>query len=935
MMRPTAFRWMMILTLAWTATAALGGAAFEPLDAARRAAIVGAAPQPVRLDTTAQVRLVDTIDCANPNDPHPMADDGTSRITDSPLGAYRETAINDNSFFAYRFFVDNPRRPHLVVAEYPDDDERIATIFFHEEPMKGLYNSDFHVEGGYYTGAELPVTGGAGLFQAYVWPITESPAIVCHNQRPGKRAALRRIWVYEILGDLPAAGVNEPAGEPTRRIGSFFEDTRMLRFNFGGYGPAGAERLMAFLSHTGQNLFAFDAVLYNYPKCSLPQFGQGNNDTESILAAADKHGIEVIAVFDPTAGFKVNGIETGDLTDAAVRQGWMEALEAFVDTYGSHRSLKGISFGGPAGCNRMIYPGLGAFQQQIHAMVQRKRPDLTVHVYFGYHFLHRFMFLGEAFRPDTIVTAWEEQPDRTFRQALADKVAAYYNSIHLDMDDYRDRPGMRVHRSFYPNDHRCFRYYPLRTPRYPIFLDFNEASEVAALTAGAQGACLFGNYFEVTTGLFGGEAGNFWWDRTWIAPQINPAEPFFNAPYANALAQSDVVQILNASWVEPTVGGPQKVLQFARAYRTLPARPFETVASKDFVVVRQLRGAKGTYVYVLNNHYTAAEVALTLDGAAVATDLVEGTTVADATKVAVGPYELRTFRLDAPRAVTGVQVARRPAAYDKLRQDVRRLGELIARAKNEGPEEISAAYVNTHARARELLDAGEVQQAADVLGAMPAHELQLRIDLAGKRPAVTAAAPPAAFALDGDLREWTAGPSLRIETRENIIVDRWVFNRWEGPEDLSATVAVARDGARIIIAFRVCDEVSRPGDAISFEFDADEYDHRGDGGRFDRVVAVAAPEQGERRGADQVVVRTADGYAGELVIDLADLNLQPGRPLGFHVNLADMDMDPEEFARLIKGRRDWRRETRLEWPAGNDNYIGTRDPRSCGWLVVE
>ncbi len=926
--------WIVLLAVAAAASSAPAGAPFEPLDPARRAAIVQAAPEPADLETTARLRLVDYIDCADPDDPHPLADDGTSRITASPLGAYRETAVNDNCFFAYRFFVDHPTRPHLVVAEYPDDDERIATLFFHEAPMRGLYNSDFHVEGGYYTGAELPVTGRLCTFQAHLWPITDAPAIVCHNQRPGKRAALRRIWVYEITGDLPAADVHEPAGEPTRRIGAFFEDTRMLKFNFGGYGPTGANRLMSFLKHTGQNLFAYDAVLYSYPKCKLPPFGdRGNDDTESILAAADHHGIDVIAVFDPTAGFQVNGVATGDLTDPAARRGWLEALEAFIDTYGTHRSLKGISFGGPAGCNRMRYPHLGEFQQQIHAMVQRKRPDLTVHVYFGYHFLHRFMFHNEDFRPDTIVAAWERQPGRTFREVLAEKVAAYYDSIHLDMADYRDRPGMRVHRSFYPNDHRCFRYYPLRTPRYPIFLDFNEAAEVAALTEGAEGACLFGNYFEVTTGMFGGPDGNFWWDRTWIAPQINPAEPFFLAPYTNALAQSDVVEILNASWVEPTVGGPHRVRQFARAYRTLPARPFQTVASAGFVVVRQLRDADGTYVYVLNNHHTAAEVTLTFDAAAGATDLVSRETT-DASSITLAPYALRTFRLDGPGGVAQVETTRRTFEPGQLRQDVAHLGALIARAGAEGLE-VPAAYVNTHAEVQRLLDAGQDQRAAAVLGAMPAHELQLRLDLAGERPTVVVGAPPAGFALDGDLGEWTAAPpAMKINTREHIVVDRWVFNRWEGPADLSASVGLARDGDRLIIAFVVHDESLRDGDGISFEFDVDDYDDPA-GGEFDKVVAVQAPREGTQRREDLAVVRTADGYAGELIVDLADLDLPDGRPLGFHVNLADMDMDADEFARLTKSHHGWRRESRLEWPPNNHAYIGTRDSRSCGLLVVE
>jgi len=49
------------------------------------------------------------------------------------MGKYRETTVADNSFFSYRFNTAAAEEPHLVVVEYPDDKERVVSLFLHEE----------------------------------------------------------------------------------------------------------------------------------------------------------------------------------------------------------------------------------------------------------------------------------------------------------------------------------------------------------------------------------------------------------------------------------------------------------------------------------------------------------------------------------------------------------------------------------------------------------------------------------------------------------------------------------------------------------------------------------------------------------------------------------------------------------------------------------
>ena len=96
-------RYAILVTTLVTAVAASAAAPEgEVLDRARREAITATAPEPTGLPANLKLRLVDYIDCADGADPHPFADDGTSSVTPSPMGPYRETAVSDNSFFAYR-----------------------------------------------------------------------------------------------------------------------------------------------------------------------------------------------------------------------------------------------------------------------------------------------------------------------------------------------------------------------------------------------------------------------------------------------------------------------------------------------------------------------------------------------------------------------------------------------------------------------------------------------------------------------------------------------------------------------------------------------------------------------------------------------------------------------------------------------------------------
>ena len=911
---------------------------FTPLKDEEIAAIVKNAPAPGRLPAGLKLELLDFIDCTNPAEKHPFASDGFSKITEGVMGKYRETSVADNSFFSYRFKTGAKNEPLLVAVEYPDDKKRITAIFLHEEWVNGDFNSDFHIEEGYYTGAEYPNTKKYNYQNIFFWPQSSWPAVVCLNEEHGTPAAISKIWVYKIK-EMPAVKVNEPE-KGKRQIGIFFEDSRIFKFNFGGV-DAGIKNIMPYLKFTGQNLLSYDCVIYAWAKSMVKAFegNPGGEETDKVLAACDKNNIDFLAVFDPTEGFKVNGLATGDLTDDKVIEGWIEALEQFVDTYGKHPSLKGISFGGPAGCNRMKSPKFGKLQNGLYEMLRKKRPDIKLYVFFGYHFLHQPLFNQPGHLPyKDIVEKWEKDKQAAFSDILSENVAGYYKDINLNIEDYKNKEGLVVVKSYYPNDQRCFKIYPSRTAHYPIFRDFNFSQKIADLTQNGSnnGACLFGAYFEMTAPLFAGK--NFWWDRTWIGPQINPAETYFKECYTVPLEQDDSPFMLNASWIDPANGSADLVKEFAAAYRTLPADRFATVKKENNVTVRTLILNDKTYFYVLNNHWAGAEVSLGTGGAGEVTNLTDNTALKaekGAVKIILKPYDLQTYIIAGKVNLIDIVITRQKNSYEFLGEKIEEFGKKIEKLAAAGIK-ISSKYTDVYKESKALFDRGDFAAAGAALGNTLSHELTLLLDLNVDKPKFSCKKTDTKITVDGDILEWEGFNSLNIDSPENLACDHWLYNGWTGKKDLSAKFFLAHDGKNLYIAFNVLDDRLMKLDSLDIQF-SKEYKTLSQDAKYSRVINYKIPYDRETvEGKGYVIKKTPEGYRGEIAIPLSDIGLQPGESIGMRLSLTDMDMDKKKFDKvaLSSGSWGWRREKRMEWPV-NLYWTGWKDPQSCGELVLE
>jgi hypothetical protein len=151
----------------------------------------------------------------------------------------------------------------------------------------------------------------------------------------------------------------------------------------------------------------------------------------------------------------------------------------------------------------------------------------------------------------------------------------------------------------------------------------------------------------------------FWWDS-----QLRITPPFqsgvhFLEPYAHAIAELDACRITRGGLFLDKAHS-EMLRPFARAYRALPRKKFETRgASSDLVAVRTLVDDGRRYFYVVNRDYYPVPIEIafsatpqTLRNLATGDTLDTGPTW----KFEIGPYELRAFSMDPAIDISGFTV---------------------------------------------------------------------------------------------------------------------------------------------------------------------------------------------------------------------------------------------------------------------------------------
>lgn len=180
-----------------------------------------------------------------------------ARVTESPIGRYREADTTAQSRFGYRFAIKNVGRPHIAVIRYPDDKRRFMSV---------TDGTSYDLSTGVFTGPGLPLSGEMLEIRQVFWPRWKDCSIVFTTLADGEPAAVATLAIYE-LADLSSWPVSGDPGDGSRReLGIQYEDP------CGSAASEGAvtfeewlARMIAYARHSGQKSLAYPIIWYHGP----------------------------------------------------------------------------------------------------------------------------------------------------------------------------------------------------------------------------------------------------------------------------------------------------------------------------------------------------------------------------------------------------------------------------------------------------------------------------------------------------------------------------------------------------------------------------------------------------------------------------------------------------------------------------------------------
>jgi hypothetical protein len=852
--------------------------------------VLATAPKlPVDLGLDLPLRLVDFIDCADPNDPHDMIDYGVSRVVTGRAGKYRVTAAHRHAFFAYRWRRGKQDQPHVIVFEYPDDAKREICFLTHESRLNGRKNNDWSLETGVYCDNPFPPTGKMQYHTLFFWPADKWPVVMVGNwARRGEPAGASRIWVFEVEGGLPPTGVVDPDPDNPRLIGELYNWSLVpTRGIFGLTSPATAlEHIVEYHAYCGHNVISWPVVSNNSWgfKCQIPAWGPGDEDDElgAILDVCDHRGMKFIAVFNNGYGFRIGGKRYSEASRAEYAAGLRQGFQQFVERYGKHASLYGIAldtqdlspmYGEAAlDCFRDCFDGdLANFTRFIHGL----RPDLEV-----FHFLGGRAIHAEYF-PDggDIVGRWEEAAT-PWSQYLANEVDKLWKSWQRDPSQLNRVPGLTTILNYQGDDHALFDSYS-QNPRSMFYYDL-DASQARSDLVDTRAVMIWNTFFEAWLGLHP-DPDSFWYLKEWVAPDFCPAPPRALAAWARAMMHRDRDLILAGAWNRKGGGQEAALRKFAQAYRSLPPVELKELKAHGNTPVQVRAGVwqDNTYVSALNTTPFGADVTLGLGGRSRTLNLA--------------PFELKALRIPGAVDVTARGVAAE-TYVEWLRERIAHYGELVREVRQLNPAAVPRPFVTHLSRGRDLLRSGRLRELDMQFGHALEAELELRKRIL-QPPQTKVMHIPSAPPMNGDLNAWPKKATDILALDSNIGTHLYFPGAWHGPDDLSARVRLAHDGAKLYFGVEVRDNVLTSKDELTlFLSQANYRQWLPQRLPYEVQFPINLPldEQMASTKGDCgfacVARRTKTGYVAEGSCDMKALGLVPSDPkLGWVVQISDDD----------------------------------------------
>ena len=936
---------LVVMTAGWQVQAA---EKIKPVPEARMKEIVREAPKlPVDLDMGLQMRLIDFIDCSDPDDPHDFRDQGTSKVVSGAAGKYRVTAPHRHAFFSYAFRTAGRDKPVLMVIEYPDDAQRIISYMTHDSMRAELPHTSFSQETGVYTGYPLPLSNRMQYFTLVSWPQDDwSPLIALNFAHDGGAGAASRIWVYAI-DEMPPLGIDAPDPANQRTLDAFFCLSFLAsRDNFGWKSEKSIEHMVDYCNLIGVNrvtMMVYYAPTLWGPGCTIPSWdADDKGGLDDILRQMDaKGGVGMIAgvVADGMYGKVVSGgVQVSTMPAEKAKAIILKGFDDFLDRYGKYKSLKGIALGSmeTIGFYDTLYNK--GMVDEVVAHIKKRRPDFEVLTYVGNWRLQTPYFGGKQGSPTTgdVISRWETS-GKDWSEFLAGEVHENFKRWKHDPAEMK-KAGLNVYEMFHPNDHRMHALYT-QEPRQSIYYDTFRCQALSDIVDTPQ-AAIFDTFTEGHIGLH--KELNFWHTKLWTGPDFNPPGELAIAPWAQVMAQGDRQTISAGAWSVKYFGLDSQMRRFARAFRSLPPVPMKAgqVAMlvpggpqppSDTVKIRWALYKGKRYSYLQSLIPLECKVAF------------------DGRDLTLRPYELKTFVDDKTEAPM-LHLKGAPAYRKWVEDRIARFEELYAEVKALDPKAAPEVYLKTAKKARSQLSMGQFYTADITLGHGLVGELQLRKDVL-QRPQMKAARIAGAPPMNGDLDAWPkAATDIRAETSDCLLGHVFFVNSWTGPDDLSARVRLAHDGEKLYVGVEVRDSiVARYAESTRQKTTVERSDSCSlristDGAYKDWTKPrglkaniqwpISLPLDGTQTsgtgaaGFSYTCRRTATGYVVEGSAPLAELGVRPGQGMGFLLEVGDADRTPN------LSFHSWSRKQLLYVPH-KVNFENWTDARNCGELVLE
>jgi len=336
---------------------------------------------------------------------------------------------------------------------------------------------------------------------------------------------------------------------------------------------------------------------------------------------------------------------------------------------------------------------------RIHKMFAAARPDLRVTVTLW----------------DEVVLPHIQLSTEDLQFGARKSMVELYREAGIDVDLYRDEPGLEVDRqmgnsldrgghwstpetafrdSHYLEQDSIDTFHKLDRPGAFIFHGYVEAwgkfvvfrtedddANVAVLSVmdGKPAEGIFRTNSEYPK-------DGFWWNsQERITPSFQGGVHFLE-PYAAAVADIDACRITRGGLFLDKAH-TEAIQQFAKAYRSLPKKKFDTVGTTtDPVVVRTLLHDGRRYFYAVNRDYYPMKVEMAFSAVTKAEDLAIGERfeLPKQWSLVLGPYDLRSLAIPADVEIIGFTATPPEQIAKSLRQEAEQVLVLFGKLRAAG-----------------------------------------------------------------------------------------------------------------------------------------------------------------------------------------------------------------------------------------------------------